>query len=143
MLRHRSPNAATASSNQKANLTMRPVTRALYLKYYAKDENGKYMGTEDPAKDCYLNAEDSHRWGRNPVNLTDEGRDLLVASVLEENGTAKEAEALKAPTMSMPPSNTSAAPTPSDAGDGNGKKAGLGLFKGLKGGGRGHDDVIR
>lgn len=36
---------------------MKQVTRADYLKYYAKDDDGNYTGTMDPAPDCILNNE--------------------------------------------------------------------------------------
>lgn len=37
---------------------MRPVPRSLYLAHYAKDENGRCVGTGEPAEDCVLGDED-------------------------------------------------------------------------------------
>lgn len=39
------------------SFVMKKVTRGDYLKYYAKDDDGNYTGTMDPAPDCILNNE--------------------------------------------------------------------------------------
>lgn len=44
--------------SENANFTMKEMPRGEYLKHYAKDDNGKYIGTEDPADDCILRGED-------------------------------------------------------------------------------------
>ncbi|KAK5277293.1 hypothetical protein LTR40_010563 [Exophiala xenobiotica] len=40
------------------NFTMRQIPRREYLARYAKDEGGRYIGTQDPAEDCILHGED-------------------------------------------------------------------------------------
>lgn len=44
--------------SENANFTMKEMSRGEYLKRYAKDDNGKYIGTEEPADDCILRGED-------------------------------------------------------------------------------------
>ncbi|KIX94919.1 uncharacterized protein Z520_09229 [Fonsecaea multimorphosa CBS 102226] len=61
LFRH-NPSSSQSSSHGKVNVSIRQVTRTEYLKHYAKDELGRYVGTEDPAEDCILNGEDSSRW---------------------------------------------------------------------------------
>ncbi|KAJ9607591.1 hypothetical protein H2200_007669 [Cladophialophora chaetospira] len=57
-------------SDRKVHITMRHVTRREYFKHYAKDDHGGYVGTEDPAKDCILNEDDSARWrGATDIQL--------------------------------------------------------------------------
>lgn len=36
---------------------MKDMKRSEYLMYYAKDDDGKYIGTRDPAPDCILKNE--------------------------------------------------------------------------------------
>ena len=38
--------------------TIKQIQRGEYLKHYAKDDNGWYSGTEQPAEDCILKDED-------------------------------------------------------------------------------------
>ena len=45
------------SKKKDQPFVMKQVTRRDYLKYYAKDDDGNYTGTEDPAPDCILNNE--------------------------------------------------------------------------------------
>jgi hypothetical protein len=40
------------------NFTMRQIPRREYLARYAKDEGGRYIGTQDPAENCILHGED-------------------------------------------------------------------------------------
>lgn len=43
---------------KKPDFVMKDMTRAEYLKHYAKDDNGKYIGTEEAANDCILTAKE-------------------------------------------------------------------------------------
>ena len=58
----RKSSSFNALSDNKVNITIRQVPRKEYVKHYAKDERGRYVGTEDPAEDCMLDEEDSVRW---------------------------------------------------------------------------------
>lgn len=49
--------SSTYSKKKDQPFVMKQVTRGDYLKYYAKDDNGNYTGTMDPAPDCILNNE--------------------------------------------------------------------------------------
>jgi hypothetical protein len=42
------------SSSDDGDVIIKQMTRGEYLKHYAKDEEGMYIGTEDPADDCVL-----------------------------------------------------------------------------------------
>lgn len=47
------------SRDNKDDFEMKEMKRGEYLKHYAKDDDGKYIGTEEPADDCILrHAED-------------------------------------------------------------------------------------
>lgn len=48
------------------DFVMKEMTRLDYLKHYAKDDNGKYIGTEKPAADCILKNEEDRIKYRNP-----------------------------------------------------------------------------
>jgi hypothetical protein len=48
--------------SQNANFVMKEMTRGDYLKHYAKDDQGKYIGTEEPAEDCILRGEDVQKY---------------------------------------------------------------------------------
>lgn len=50
------------SHDKKQKFAMRDVTRREYLAHYAKDDQGQYIGTEDPAEDCILRGEDLVRY---------------------------------------------------------------------------------
>lgn len=39
-------------TGKQPKFIMKEMTREEYLKHYAKDESGKYCGTEEPAADC-------------------------------------------------------------------------------------------
>jgi hypothetical protein len=57
------------SSRRKSsntNFTIKQIPRGEYLKHYAKDDDGKYSGTELPADDCILRGEDVTKY-RNPA----------------------------------------------------------------------------
>lgn len=48
-----------SSKPKQPEFVMKDMPRSEYLKHYAKDAKGKYIGTEDPARDCILkNRED-------------------------------------------------------------------------------------
>ncbi|KIW31698.1 uncharacterized protein PV07_03300 [Cladophialophora immunda] len=64
--RHK-PSSSQSASNRKVNVSIRQGTRRQYLKHYAKDGQGRYIGTEDPAEDCVLDGEDSSRWRGQPT----------------------------------------------------------------------------
>lgn len=53
----RRKSSSSTKKDKKGAFIMKDVTRADYLKYYAKDEKGNYIGTSDPAPDCILNSE--------------------------------------------------------------------------------------
>jgi hypothetical protein len=44
--------------SENTNFVMKEIPRGEYLKHYAKDDSGKYIGTEEPASDCILRGED-------------------------------------------------------------------------------------
>ena len=41
---------------------IKKMKRGDYLKYYAKDDEGRYCGTEEPATDCLLRGPDLQKW---------------------------------------------------------------------------------
>jgi hypothetical protein len=43
-----------SSSDDDCDVIVKQMTRGEYLKHYAKDEEGYYIGTEEPAGDCVL-----------------------------------------------------------------------------------------
>ena len=57
-------NAARGGRDEVANsnFVLKQIPRGEYLKHYAKDEEGKYIGTEDPAEDCILKGADIAKW---------------------------------------------------------------------------------
>ena len=48
--------------SENSNFVIKQVQRGEYLKFYAKDERGRYVGTEEPAVDCILKGEDARRY---------------------------------------------------------------------------------
>ena len=50
--------------SENSNFVIKQVPRGEYLEYYAKDEEGRYVGTEEPAVDCILKGEDVMRYRR-------------------------------------------------------------------------------
>lgn len=51
--------------------TTKEISRDVYLRHYAKDSEGKYVGTERPADDCLLRRGsdvERYRGGRGPVS---------------------------------------------------------------------------
>ncbi|KAK4949922.1 hypothetical protein LTR10_011764 [Elasticomyces elasticus] len=62
------------------DLVMRQVRRSEYLAHYAKDENGRYVGTDKPAEDCILSAEDSVKYRtENAMTKSASGKEVSVA----------------------------------------------------------------
>ncbi|KAL2421822.1 hypothetical protein ABEF95_008126 [Exophiala dermatitidis] len=65
----RKSSSSQQTSSSSDNFVMRRIPRRDYLAHYAKDEAGRYIGTEDPADDCILHGDDllkfrhSHRDG--------------------------------------------------------------------------------
>jgi len=49
---------SSSKKDKRPEFVMKDMTRAEYLKHYAKDVNGRYIGTEDPANDCILNSKE-------------------------------------------------------------------------------------
>lgn len=49
-------------SSRNSDFIIKEIPRGDYLKYYAKDDDGAYIGTEDPAKDCILKGDDYERY---------------------------------------------------------------------------------
>lgn len=45
----------SSKKEKQPDYVMKEMTRAEYLKHYAKDDNGRYIGTEEPGDDCILN----------------------------------------------------------------------------------------
>lgn len=54
----RKSSSSTSKKDKKPDFVIKDMTRAEYLKHYAKDENGKYIGTEEPASDIIIKKED-------------------------------------------------------------------------------------
>jgi hypothetical protein len=55
----------SSSSSNPDNFEMKKVRRGEYLKHYAKDDQGNYCGTEEPAEDCILRGKDLERYRSN------------------------------------------------------------------------------
>lgn len=53
---------------ESQGFVMKKMKRSEYLKHYAKDEAGRYIGTEDPADDCILNNEEDKARYRKPFS---------------------------------------------------------------------------
>lgn len=58
----RKSSTSSNSVNDPNNFTMKKIQRGDYLKHYAKDEQGDYIGTEEPAEDCILRGKDLERY---------------------------------------------------------------------------------
>lgn len=50
------------SSSSSPNFTIREMTRREYLAHYAKDNSGRYIGSEEPAADCILRGKDLEKY---------------------------------------------------------------------------------
>lgn len=49
---------SSSKKEKKPDFVMKDMTRAEYLKHYAKDDKGNYIGTEEPASDCIMNVKE-------------------------------------------------------------------------------------
>ncbi|RMZ91348.1 hypothetical protein DV736_g1440, partial [Chaetothyriales sp. CBS 134916] len=58
--------------SENSNIMMRQMPRGEYLKHYAKDDAGRYVGTEEPAVDCILRGEDVVKYRSKPLEYTHE-----------------------------------------------------------------------
>jgi hypothetical protein len=65
----RKSSTSSNSINDPNNFVLRKVKRGDYLKHYAKDEQGNYIGTEEPADDCILRGKDLEKY-RNSRKTT-------------------------------------------------------------------------
>lgn len=65
----RKSSTSNGSMNNPDNFVMRKIQRGEYLKHYAKDEQGAYIGTEEPAEDCILRGDDleTYRSGKDKM----------------------------------------------------------------------------
>lgn len=61
---HRKSSRSSGSRSQKIPpFVMKDMRRSEYLMYYAKDDDGNYVGTKDPAPDCILkNEKDRYKY---------------------------------------------------------------------------------
>lgn len=50
--------------SENTNFVMKQMSRREYLEHYAKDDQGKYIGSEEPAEDCILRGEDVDNFKR-------------------------------------------------------------------------------
>lgn len=111
----KSSGAGLGGKRDKQKFEMRSVTRREYLAHYAKDNDGQFVGTEEPADDCILRGEDLVRYRRQKTDFG-AGVDDFKNDV--STGVA--------------------------VGDDGGAKSGHGFIKGFRGGkGRGDDTVVR
>lgn len=77
--------------NDPNNFVLKKVQRRECLKHYAKDEQGSYIGTEEPAEDCILRGRDLERYRssagtqfRNDIAAQATDRSALLG--MEETG---------------------------------------------------------
>lgn len=68
-----STSTSSSKSNKKKNsdFVMKDMTRREYLKHYAKDDKGRYCGSEDPADDCILGDEDIRKY-QKPIGFVND-----------------------------------------------------------------------
>jgi len=59
---------------------IKKMTRGDYLKHYAKDDEGRYCGTEEPAADCLLRGPDLEKWRGGGVAETGSFRNEIEDS---------------------------------------------------------------
>ena len=59
------------------SFTIKHLPRGEYLKHYAKDDNGMYIGTEEPAADCILRGGDLTKYRRATITFHDEVNDSV------------------------------------------------------------------
>ncbi|KAJ9603635.1 hypothetical protein H2200_011821 [Cladophialophora chaetospira] len=58
LLGSKSSSSSAYKTRNTGEFVMRRVPRREYLAHYAKDDNGKYIGSEEPAPDCILHGDD-------------------------------------------------------------------------------------
>jgi hypothetical protein len=58
----RKSSTSSNSVNDPNNFVLKKMKRGDYLKHYAKDEQGSYIGTEEPADDCILRGRDLEKY---------------------------------------------------------------------------------
>ena len=69
------PKKSLFSSRRKSentNFVIKKIPRGEYLKHYAKDEGNKYVGTEEPARDCILRGEDVEKYRKGGIEYKHE-----------------------------------------------------------------------
>ena len=80
------------------NFVIKQIPRGEYLKHYAKDDDGRYCGSEDPADDCILRGQDVQRYrGDGPRfaqagfqhEIEDEDEDNLLAEKKKQSKEKK------------------------------------------------------
>jgi hypothetical protein len=69
--------------SENTNFVMKEMSRGDYLKHYAKDEQGKYIGTDEPAEDCILRGEDLEKYKRattfrNEIDGAEDKEDRMI-----------------------------------------------------------------
>ncbi|EXJ59174.1 hypothetical protein A1O7_06606 [Cladophialophora yegresii CBS 114405] len=122
-------------SSRRVNIKMCQVTRTEYQKHYAKDDQGGYIGTDDPAEDCILNEGDLARW-RGPVAVQ-----APLSVPLTGIGFETVEDSAHLTSMSILPGATASTTADTTATSG-GKKTKFGLFKNFRGSGA-TDGTIR
>jgi len=60
------------------------MTRGEYLKHYAKDEEGNYVGTEEPAEDCVLKEGDRRQRHGDGVMVGKWSNEIIVQETKKE-----------------------------------------------------------
>ena len=88
------------SRDDDQKFVMKKVTRGDYLKYYAKDEDRNYVGTEDPADDCILKVEELVKWRCGNAGVGDGWKNELdgqsmTSTLFEETGKANVKTSMK------------------------------------------------
>lgn len=79
----RKSSTANSSVNDLDNFVLKKVQRGEYLKHYAKDEQGNYIGTEPPAKDCILRGKDLEKYRS--------GKDMEFRNEIDKHETDRSA----------------------------------------------------
>lgn len=62
------------------------MTRGEYLKHYAKDEEGNYVGSEEPAADCVLKEGDRRAGHGEGVKVGHFSNEIVVEEKKEKRG---------------------------------------------------------
>ncbi|RMD43313.1 hypothetical protein DV735_g1857, partial [Chaetothyriales sp. CBS 134920] len=64
---------------ENSKFVMKQIPRGEYLKHYAKDDAGQYVGTEEPAADCILRGEDVAKY-RGRLGALSQRHDVDIGS---------------------------------------------------------------